>query len=204
MRRAMALFFAAVLIVLCLAIMIDSTASMAEQAPPEPVHITYTGLIFEPKQEDAEAEYQQRLLDEAYAGVEVAEEGREKALSVTCGGGAPKVRAEEDAPKIDGFLTDCTVTYYCCERYPHICGGGTGITASGREVEAGVSVAVDPAKIPLGSRVFVDYGDGIVHEYRADDTGNAVLGDHIDVAVATHGEALMLGMKTATVWWREP
>ena len=203
MRRAMALFCAAVLIVLCLAIMIDSTASMAEPAPAKPVHITYTGLIFEPKQEDAEAEYQQRLLDEAYAGAEVSEEEREKTLSVPWGGGSPNVRAEEDAPKIDGFLTDCTVTYYCCERYPHICGGGTGITASGREVEAGVSVAVDPAKIPLGSRVFVDYGNGVVHEYRADDTGNAVLGNHIDIAVQTHDEALALGLKTATVWWCE-
>ncbi len=202
MRRAMALFCAAVLIVLCLAIMIDSTASMAEQAPAEPVHITYTGLIFEPKQEDAETEYQQRLLDEAYAVNDTRSFADAQDDSVLCH--SEERRDEESARSMfDGWIEDCTVTYYCCERYPHICGGGTGITALGREVEAGVSVAVDPAKIPLGSRVFVDYGDGIVHEYRADDTGNAVLGDHIDIAVQTHDEALMLGLRTATVWWCE-
>ena len=31
-------------------------------------------------------------------------------------------------------LEDITITFYCCEEYPHICGTGTGITASGRRV----------------------------------------------------------------------
>ena len=100
-------------------------------------------------------------------------------------------------------MTACTVSHYCCEKYAHICGTGNGITASGVPVQAGVSVAVDPTVIPLGSTVYVDYGDGIVHTYIAHDTGGAVKGNHIDVAVETHAEATRLGMKNATVWWEE-
>lgn len=102
-------------------------------------------------------------------------------------------------PRIDG----CTVSHYCCEKRAHICGTGNGITASGGPVQAGVSVAVDPRVIPLGSTVYVDYGDGVVHTYIAHDTGGAVNGAHIDVAVATHDEALRRGLKVATVWWEE-
>lgn len=100
-------------------------------------------------------------------------------------------------------MTACTVSHYCCEKRPHICGTGNGITASGVPVQAGVSVAVDPKVIPLGSTVYVDYGDGVVHTYIAHDTGGAVKNNHIDVAVETHAEALRLGLKKATVWWEE-
>lgn len=101
----------------------------------------------------------------------------------------------------DGVLTDCTVTYYCCEKRPHICGGGTGKTATGTDVTAGRSAAVDPGVIPLGAEIFVDYGDGVLHSYIAEDTGSAVGGAHIDLAVETHAEALELGVRTAKVWW---
>lgn len=101
----------------------------------------------------------------------------------------------------DGVLTDCTVTYYCCEARPHICGGGTGKTATGTDVTAGRSAAVDPNVIPLGAEIFVDYGDGVLHSYIAEDTGSAVGGAHIDLAVETHAEALELGVRTAKVWW---
>lgn len=100
-------------------------------------------------------------------------------------------------------MTSCTVSHYCCELYPHICGTGTGYTASGAPVQAGVSVAVDPKVIPLGSTVYVDYGDGVIHTYIAHDTGGAVKGNHIDVAVETHDEALRLGLRKAIVWWEE-
>lgn len=103
----------------------------------------------------------------------------------------------------DGVLRECTVTYYCCEKRPHICGGGTGKTATGTDVTAGRSAAVDPNVIPLGAEIFVDYGDGVLHSYIAEDTGSAVLGGHVDLAVATHEEALKLGVREATVWWTE-
>ncbi len=100
-------------------------------------------------------------------------------------------------------MTACTVSHYCCEKRPHICGTGNGITASGVPVQAGVSVAVDPKVIPLGSTVYVDYGDGVVHTYIAHDTGSAIKGNRIDVAVETHAEASRLGLKKAIVWWEE-
>lgn len=99
-------------------------------------------------------------------------------------------------------LEDVTITFYCCEERPHICGTGTGITASGRRVTPYVSCAVDPDIIPLGSTIMIEYNGEMVY-LRADDTGPAVKGDHIDIAVKEHQEALSLGVKTADIWWCE-
>ena len=99
-------------------------------------------------------------------------------------------------------IEDVTVTHYdCCVE---CCGKDDGVTASGVLATPGVTVAVDPSVIPLGSDVLVDYGDGEIHYYRADDTGGAVKGNHIDLCVATHEEALQLGRQTATVYWVAP
>lgn len=99
-------------------------------------------------------------------------------------------------------LEDVTITFYCCEARPHICGTGTGITASGRRVAPYVSCAVDPDIIPLGSTIMIEYNGEMVY-LRADDTGPAVKGNHIDIAVSGHQEALSLGVKTANIWWCE-
>lgn len=101
-------------------------------------------------------------------------------------------------------LDNVTVTHYCiCQR---CCGKAPdhpayGITASGRRATPGVSVAVDPEVIPLGSDVLVDYGDGVIHYYAADDTGSGVTGRHIDLCAGSHEEALQMGRRTATVYW---
>lgn len=100
-------------------------------------------------------------------------------------------------------IENVTMTHYCiCKK---CCGKspddpGYGITASGRKATPYVSVAVDPDVIPLGSDVLVDYGDGDIKYYRADDTGGAVKSNHIDLCVSDHQEALNLGVKTVTVW----
>ena len=99
-------------------------------------------------------------------------------------------------------LEDVTITFYCCEQYPHICGTGNGITASGRRVTPYVSCAVDPDVIPLGSTVMLEHNGEMVY-LRADDTGGAVNGNHIDIAVPTHDFALSLGVQTADIWWCE-
>lgn len=99
-------------------------------------------------------------------------------------------------------LEGATITFYCCEERPHICGTGTGITASGRRVTPYVSCAVDTGIIPLGSTIMIEYNGGMVY-LRADDTGTAVKGNHIDIAVKEHQEALSLGTKTADIWWCE-
>ena len=98
-------------------------------------------------------------------------------------------------------LDDVTVTHYCtCSR---CCGKSDGITASGRRATPGVSVAVDPSIIPLGSDVLVDYGDGELHYYRADDTGSAVKGAHIDLCMESHEAAIQAGVRTATIYFIE-
>ena len=105
-------------------------------------------------------------------------------------------------------LESVSVTYYCtCQR----CCGKTpdhpayGITASGTRATPYRTVAVDPSVIPLGADVLVDYGDGAgLRRYRAEDTGGAVKGNHIDLCVGSHAEAQQLGRRTATVYWVDP
>ena len=99
-------------------------------------------------------------------------------------------------------LEDVTITFYCCEERPHICGTGSGITDSGRRVTPYVSCAVDPAVIPLGSTIMIER-NGEMLRLRADDTGPAIRGNRIDLAVQGHQEALSLGVKTADIWWCE-
>ena len=108
---------------------------------------------------------------------------------------ATMVRPAPDLPRLT-YLGTFVATHYCCEAYPHICGSGDSLTATGVPVAPGV-VAVDPAVIPLGSTVLIDG-----QEYLAADTGGAIRGNRVDIAVPTHAEALELGVKTVEVWAR--
>lgn len=99
-------------------------------------------------------------------------------------------------------IDECVITYYCCERYEHICGTGDGITATGVPVTAGWTCAVDPSVIPYGCEVMVDYGDSVAF-YKAQDCGSAIDGNHIDLAVETHAEAIQMGTRTAKVYFME-
>ena len=76
------------------------------------------------------------------------------------------------------------------------CGNTDGITKSGAHVQEGVTIAVDPNIIPLGTEVYIEgYG------YRtAQDTGGAIDGKRIDIYVSTHKKALELGIKYAKVY----
>lgn len=99
-------------------------------------------------------------------------------------------------------IEDCTITFYCNEKYPHICGTGDGIAYDGTPALAWATCAVDPDIIPLGSTVMVDLGDGYgLRTLVANDTG--VKGNHIDICVESHNFALQLGRQTATVYWCE-
>jgi peptidoglycan DL-endopeptidase CwlO len=72
-----------------------------------------------------------------------------------------------------------------------------GTTSTGMPVGWGV-VAVDPAVIPLGTRMFVPgYGDGV-----AADTGSAVHGAMIDLWFPTCAQALAWGRRTVTITLR--
>ena len=117
------------------------------------------------------------------------------------GAAGPEKNAEEAIPPDGNVIEDCIVTYY--DVCVLCCGKDDGITASGAEAVPYETCAVDQAVIPLGSVVQVDYGDGTVLRLRAEDTGGAVRGNHIDICVAGHEEALALGVRRATVYWEE-
>ena len=105
---------------------------------------------------------------------------------------AAQAEAEQEEKYL--YVGECTLTAYCCEAYPHICGTGDGLTATGIPVAPGI-VAVDPEVIPLGSTVIINGTS-----YLAADTGAAIKGSKVDIAVATHEEALEYGVRTADVW----
>ena len=70
------------------------------------------------------------------------------------------------------------------------CGNTLGITASGRKVTDDPTcwtVAVDPSVIPLGTYLMIEGYDGII--FRADDTGSAVKGYHIDIFTTSEAES---------------
>lgn len=119
---------------------------------------------------------------------------------------APQHAASAPEPHYSRIIENATVTHYCiCEK---CCGKSPdhpayGITASGREAVPGYSVAVDPILIELGSTLYLDFGDGVLQECRADDTGSSVTGAHIDLCVSNHQEALELGVRTAAVYIEE-
>lgn len=102
-------------------------------------------------------------------------------------------------------LGEFTLTAYCpCER---CCGqwalnrpldaNGAPIiyTASGAVAEAGVTVAVDPDVIPLGTQLCID-GLGV---YTAQDTG-AFTGNIVDIYFTDHAAACEFGKQTANIW----
>lgn len=88
-------------------------------------------------------------------------------------------------------------TAYCAEEYVHICGEGHGITSSGAKVQPGVTVAADTSILPYGTVVYIE-GVGL---RVVQDTGSAVVGNKLDVAVNTHAEALSWsGWGSRRVW----
>ena len=93
------------------------------------------------------------------------------------------------------YIGEFKITYYCDERRPHIC-GGNGVTASGKATEVGVTAAADWSVLPNGSVVYIQ---GIGYR-EIQDVGGAVDGNHIDVLVNTHDEALSMGLNSSGVW----
>lgn len=80
-------------------------------------------------------------------------------------------------------------TAYCTEKRRHICGTGTGITASGEPVEAFVSCALNRHNLkayPFGTHIYIEgVGERVVM-----DTGGGVRQKQIDCAVDTHYNAV--------------
>lgn len=95
------------------------------------------------------------------------------------------------------YIGKFKITHYCpCS----ICNGGWGAhTAWAGEIVPGQTIAVDPSLIGKLKWVYID-GYGL---RRAEDCGGGVQGYHIDVAVATHEEALSKGVVYRDVYYAE-
>ena len=92
------------------------------------------------------------------------------------------------------YMGEVTITAYCCEKYPHICGGGN--TASGTPPIPYLTCSVaDPKQIPFGTVLYIE-GVGI---RVAQDTG-AFDSSKLDVAVKTHEEATKWKTGKHKVW----
>lgn len=101
---------------------------------------------------------------------------------------------EEMLPQVI-YAGEYTIVAYCVEQYPHICGGNP-TTKSGEPVTPGVTIAADPDVMPLGTRIYIDsIGERVVQ-----DTGGAIRGHKIDLAVESHQEAVEFGRKTAKIY----
>ncbi|HVH30717.1 MAG TPA: 3D domain-containing protein [bacterium] len=82
---------------------------------------------------------------------------------------------------------------------PHCCRGVGEIAATGMKAGPGV-VAVDPAVISLGSRLYIEgYGHAI-----AGDVGGAIKGRRIDLGFATKEAALQYGVQRVRVYLLAP
>lgn len=68
-------------------------------------------------------------------------------------------------------------------------------TKSGTIPTAGRTVSVDPDVIPLGTVIIIDG-----HEYIAEDTGNAIKGNTLDIYFDSHEAAVEYGVQKKTIY----
>lgn len=90
-------------------------------------------------------------------------------------------------------LGEFQITHYCtC----NLCCGiyASGYTATGAKATPGRTVAADPEVIPYGTTIIIGG-----KEYVVEDCGGAVKGNHIDVLMGSHSEAVSAGRYYAEV-----
>jgi 3D (Asp-Asp-Asp) domain-containing protein len=95
------------------------------------------------------------------------------------------------------------ITAYCGCKEVCCPVGGQNITASGTYATEGRTIGVDPNIIPLGAVVEIQFTDGTIHEYTAEDTGSAIRGNIIDLYFARHEDAVNFGRQTCRVFIKE-
>jgi len=103
------------------------------------------------------------------------------------------------APVAESRTVTAIVTAYCPCRT--CCGpGAEGLTSTGRDARLS-GCAVDPKRIPYGSRVRIPG----VGWRTADDTGSAMRANgrrgivHVDVRMQSHSQALRFGVRRMTI-----
>lgn len=158
------------------------------------------GTVLSAQQVDTAAQAQAESEAERAAAAQAAAEAARRALLTyqPVYGGMVRFSTAKSASEVITFngraLGNYKLTFYCpCEQCSGHWGGST---SSGARATEGRTIAVDPRKIPIGSRVFIEgYGDFI-----AEDVGGAIKGNRIDVFVNAHGRAQQLGVQHANVY----
>ena len=84
-----------------------------------------------------------------------------------------------------------------CTYYTGAADEGGDITALGTPVTPWYTVAVDPRVIPLGSKIRIEGYDGFFY---CADTGSAIKGSILDIAVGSKSEASNLGVQYHKVY----
>lgn len=110
---------------------------------------------------------------------------------------APSARAFAAAPANYKQALDVVATAYAPG--PHDNGKWGNLTHIGTQVRPGI-IAVDPRVIPLKSKVYIEFPDGTGRYAVAEDTGGAIKGNRIDIAMWTVAEAYKFGMQNVKVY----
>ncbi|MCX7780066.1 MAG: peptidoglycan-binding protein [Negativicutes bacterium] len=120
----------------------------------------------------------------------------EKTLAMLAGASAAKV-SRGATPDRYANVYEVVATAYAPG--PHDNGKWGNLTHIGTTVRPGI-IAVDPKLIPLGSRVYIEFADGSGVYVTAEDTGGAIKGKRIDIAMSTVDEAYKFGMQKVKVY----
>lgn len=106
----------------------------------------------------------------------------------------PNLAVDDFIKESSKALGNYRLSFYCpCS----VCNGRSdALTASGTTIAGGRTIAVDTRYIPLGSKVYID-GWGV---FIAEDTGGAIKGNKIDVAVPDHKMAYDIGIEYADAY----
>lgn len=141
------------------------------------VLLTITGLnAYQTNKGMQRIEQQAQIIESAYAAPEKSY--------------APELKFERKQKSKS--LGTFTVTAYCaCSK---CCGKSDGITATGTKAKQGRTIAVDPRKIPYGTRLKIGG-----HTYVAEDCGGAIKGNRLDIFFNNHNDALKFGVQKMKV-----
>ena len=153
---------------------------LIEEEPASPARLEASLPIYSPKMPKVDYVFDLKARDEAYTRTEDARALFDEVLNLK--------PFREFKPYKLVYVGSFYLTMYAAT--VEQCGNTLGITASGRKVTDNPTcwtVAVDPSVIPLGTYLMIEGYDGII--FRADDTGSAVKGYHIDIFTTSEAES---------------